>query len=146
MEGFAFFSDGGPLNADYSNSGWGKDFYKQLGIASLERGTTFFGHRPTYEDTKVYPGYETDYGYKYLGYFFCDFIYRKGGYTAVKDVQLNDLEGYQKLGYASGQAFLDAFYFDFDVRLLNKNVATLISPTINVDETSQLVNISWTTT
>jgi len=39
---------------------------------------------------------------------------------------------------------LDAFYFDFDVRLLNKNVATLISPTINVDETSQLVNISWT--
>lgn len=144
MEGFAFFSDGGPLNSDYSNAGTGKDFYKQLGIASLERGTTFFGHRPTYEDTKVYPGYETDYGYKYLGYFFCDFIYRKGGYAAVKDVQLNDLEGYKKIGYASGQDILDAFYFDFDVRLLNKNVATLITPTMNVDETSSTVNISWT--
>lgn len=144
MEGFAFFSDGGPLNSDYSNAGTGKDFYKQLGIASLERGTTFFGHRPTYEDTKVYPGYETDYGYKYLGYFFCDFIYRKGGYAAVKDVQLNDLEGYKKIGYASGQAIMDAFYFDFDVRLLNKNVATLITPAINTDETSSSVTISWT--
>lgn len=143
LEGFAFFSDAGPLNADFSNN-WAPGYWKELAIASLERGTTFFGHRPTYDDTKVYPGYETDYGYKYLGYILCDFIYRKGGYTAVKEVMMGDLAGYRKLGYASGQAFMDAFYFDFDMRLRNQQVATLVSPTLAVDETSSLVNISWT--
>ncbi|HET9571215.1 MAG TPA: LamG-like jellyroll fold domain-containing protein [Bacteroidales bacterium] len=142
-EGFAFFSAAGPFNVDYSNMNMGSGFWKQLLISSLERGTTFFGHRPTYDDTKVYPGYETDYGYKYLGWYLCDFIFRKGGYLAVKEVMLGDLAGYQKLGYASGQAFMDAYYFDFDVRLLNQKVATLISPTLPVDETSSAVTISW---
>lgn len=142
-EGFAFFSDAGPFNADYSNMGLGTGFWKQMLISSLERGTKFFGHRPTYEDTKIYPGYETDYGYKYLGWYLCDFIYRKGGYKALKNVMLGDLAGYQKIGYASGQAIMDAFYFDFDIRLQNKQVATLITPTINVDETLSTVNISW---
>ena len=144
VEGFAFFSDAGPFNADFSNMSLGSGFWKQMLITSLERGTIFFGHRPTYDDTKTYPGYETDYGYKYLGWYLNDFIYRKGGYTAVKDVQLGDLAGYQKIGYSSGQAIMDAVYFDFDVRVQNKKVATLISPTINADETSSTVNISWT--
>lgn len=143
LEGFAFFSDAGPLNADFSNNA-SPGFWKQLAIASLERGTTFFGHRPTYDETKVYPGYETDYGYKYLGYFLCDFIYRKGGYAALKEVMMGDLVGYQKLGFASGQDFMNAFYFDFDVRLRNQNVAVLVSPTLEVDETSSTVNIHWT--
>ena len=143
LEGFAFFSDARPLNTDFSNDA-GPGFWKQLVLSSLERGTTFFGHRPTYDDTKVYPGYETDYGYKYLGYFLCDFIYRKGGYTALKEVMLDELAGYQKMGYASGQDLMNAFYFDFDVRLRNQKVATLVSPTLEVNETSSTVNICWT--
>ncbi|MEA4852566.1 MAG: LamG-like jellyroll fold domain-containing protein [Paludibacter sp.] len=142
-EGFAFFSDAGPFNADYSNMGLGTGFWKQMLISSLERGTKFFGHRPTYEDTKIYPGYETDYGYKYLGWYLCDFIYRKGGYKALKNVMLGDLAGYQKIGYASGQAIMDALYFDFEVRLQNRSVATLITPRMNADETSSSVKISW---
>ncbi len=143
-EGFAFFSDAGPLNSDYSNAEQGPGFWKQLTISSLERGTKFFGHRPTYEDTKIYPGYETDYGYKYLGYFLNDFIYRKGGYSAVKNVQLDDLSGYQKMGYSSGQAFMDDFYFDFDVRVQNIPMLTLKTPVAEKDLTSTPVSISWT--
>ncbi|MFW9598267.1 MAG: LamG-like jellyroll fold domain-containing protein, partial [Paludibacter sp.] len=143
LEGFAFFSDAGPFNADYSNMGMGAGFWKQMLISSLERGTRFYGHRPTYEDTKVYPGYETDYGYKYLGWYLCDFIYRKGGYKALKYVMLGDLAGYQKIGYASGQAIMDALYFDFEVRLQDRSVATLITPRMNADETSSSVKISW---
>ena len=143
MEGFAFFCDAGPFNADYSNMGMGAGFWKQMLISSLERGTRFYGHRPTYEDTKVYPGYETDYGYKYLGWYLCDFIYRKGGYKALKYVMLGDLAGYQKIGYASGQAIMDALYFDFEVRLQDRSVATLITPRMNADETSSSVKISW---
>ena len=143
-EGFAFFSDGGPFNADFSNLNMGSGFWKQLLASSLERGTTFFGHRPTYEDTKVYPGYTTDYGYKYLGWYLNDFIYRKGGYKAVKDVQMGDLEGYRKIGYPSGQAIMDAMYFDFDVRVRDKKVVTLLTPSANVDEDQPTVNFSWT--
>lgn len=144
MEGFAFFSDAGPMWADFSDPTFGQAYWKKTGISSLEKGTKFFGHRPTYEDTKVYPGYETDYGYKYLGYFFDDFIYRKGGYIAVKEVELNDLNGYKKLGYSSGQAILDDFYFDFDVRVQDKPVVTLKTPVINTELTSSQVDISWT--
>ncbi len=144
LEGFAFFSDNGPFNSDYSNSEMGHGYWKQLGISSLEKGTKFYGHRPTYEDTKVYPGYETDYGYKYLGYFVNDFIYRKGGYLAVKEVQLGDLNGYKKMGYSSGQAFMNDFYFDFDARVQDKPVVTLTSPNTGAKLTASQVNISWT--
>lgn len=141
-EGFAFFCDGAPFNSDFSNSGLGTDYWRQLGISSLKKGTEFFGHRPTYEDTKIYP--ETDYGYKYLGYFLNDFIYRKGGYQALKDVQMGDLSGYQKLGYSSGQSFMDDFYFDFDVRVQNIPMLTLKTPITDNYLTSPQVNISWT--
>jgi len=143
-EGFAFFSDAGPFNADYSNMNMEPGFWKHMLISSLERGTTFFGHRPTYEDTKIYPGYETDYGYKYLGWYLNDFIYRKGGYTAVKDVQLGDLAGYKKMGYSSGQAFMDDFYYDFDVRVQNIPMLTLKTPVVDRELSSPPVGISWT--
>ncbi len=135
-EGFPELCTNGPITDEALTT------IKQNGINSLTGATTYFGHRPTYEETRIYPS--PDYGYYTLGYFFNDYIYRKGGYNLLKTVQQNDLTAYQSLGYATAQSFLDAFYFDFDVRLLNKNVVTLISPTINVDETSQLVNISWT--
>lgn len=143
-EGFAFFSDGGPLRADFSDPVYGEAYWRKTGITSLEQGTKFFGHRPTYEDTKVYPGYETDYGYKYLGYFLNDFIYRKGGYAAVKDVQMNDLAGYKKMGYSSGQAFMDDFYYDFDVRVQNIPMVTLKTPEADKEFTTSPVSISWT--
>jgi hypothetical protein len=134
-EGFPDFCANGPiLSSTLSN-------IRQQGIDALNSGTTYFGHRPTYEDTKVYPS--PDFGYYTLGYLLNDFIYRKGGYQALKDVQMGDLDGYKKLGYLSRQSFLDDFYFDFDVRLQGKPVVMLKTPQEGVELTNQLVNISW---
>lgn len=135
-EGFPELCTNGPITDEALTT------IKQNGINSLTGATTYFGHRPTYEETRIYPS--PDYGYYTLGYFFNDYIYRRGGYNLLKAVQQNDLTAYQSLGYTTAQSFLNDFYFDFDVRLLNKKVATLITPTINVDETSSTVNISWT--
>jgi hypothetical protein len=135
-EGFPQFCANGPITPSVLSN------MRQQGIDALNAGTTYFGHRPTYEDTKVYPS--PDFGYYTLGHFLNDFIYRKGGYPAVKEVQMGDLDGYKNLGYSSSQAFLDDFYFDFDVRVQEKPVVTLKTPTANAELTSSQVNISWT--
>jgi hypothetical protein len=135
-EGFAHFCALGPIVNERMTE------WRQYAIDGIKAGTTYFGHLPTYEDTKIYPS--PDYGYYTLGYFLNDFIYRKGGYAAVKDVQLGDLAGYQKMGYASRQAFLDDFYFDFDVRVQQMPVVTLQNPIKERDELNSAVNVSWT--
>lgn len=135
-EGFASFVAAGPMPAVITS------VQRQQGIEAIKAATEYFGHRPTYEETKVYPS--PDYGYYTLGYFLNDFIYRKGGYQALKEVQMGDLEGYQKLGYSSSQAFLDDFYFDFDVRVQNIPMLTLKAPITDNYLTSPQVNISWT--
>lgn len=48
------------------------------------------------------------------------------------------------MGYSSCQEFLDDFYFDFDVRVQQMPIATLINPVADKDETNPTVNISWT--
>lgn len=135
-EGFASFVGSGPITSELLKT------ERQNGIDALEAGTKYFGHRPTYEDTKVYPS--PDYGYYTMGYFLNDFIYRKGGYQALKDVQMGDLDGYKKMGYPSSQAFLDDFYFDFDVRVQDKPLVALKTPTANASATTSHVDISWT--
>ena len=135
-EGFPQFCANGPITSSVLSG------MRQQGIDALNAATTYFGHRPTYEDTKVYPN--PDFGYYTLGHFLNDFIYRKGGYQALKDVQMGDLDGYKKMGYSSSQAFLDDFYFDFDVRVQDKPIVTLKTPTANASLTTSQVNISWT--
>jgi len=135
-EGFPDFCSRGPLTTEKMAE------FKSSGIEALNAGTRYFGHRPTYEETKIYPS--PDYGYYTLGYFLNDFIYRKGGYAAVKNVQMGDLAGYNKMGYTSCQSFLDDFYFDFDVRVLNRNMVTLTSPKVDSSYSTSTINISWT--
>jgi hypothetical protein len=115
---------------------------RQNGIDCMANAIKYFGHRPTYEETRIYPS--PDYGYYTLGYFLIDYQYRKGGYPLVKAIQVNDLVTYQSLGYTSAQAFLDDFYFDFDVRVQQLPIATLINPLADKDETNSTVNINWT--
>ncbi|MDD2997080.1 MAG: alpha/beta hydrolase-fold protein [Paludibacter sp.] len=115
---------------------------RQSGIDCMTAAQKYFGHRPTYEETRIYPS--PDYGYYTLGYFFIDYQYRKGGYPLIKAIQMNDVAAYQSLGYATAQAFLEDFYFDFDVRVQQLPIATLINPLADKDETNSTVNISWT--
>lgn len=138
-EGFAFFNAEGPLAGEYLGlSGFS---YRPLLISSMDFATRYFGHRPTYADTKEYP--QTDYGYKYLGYSMIDFMYRKGGYDAVKNVQINDTVGYKTLGYATSQAFFEDYLFDFDTRVQQMPVATLLNPATGTNESNQTVSINW---
>lgn len=135
-EGFPQFCAAGPLTETSLNE------MRQSGIDCMANAIKYFGHRPTYEETRIYPS--PDYGYYTLGQFFIDYQYRKGGYPLVKAIQVNDIAAYQSLGYASAQAFLEDFYFDFAVRVEQKPIATLINPVAAVDETNSTVNISWT--
>lgn len=135
-EGFPQFCAAGPLTETSLNE------MRQSGIDCMANAIKYFGHRPTYEETRIYPS--PDYGYYTLGYFLIDYQYRKGGYPLVKAIQVNDLVTYQSLGYTSAQAFLDDFYFDFDVRVQQLPIATLINPLADKDETNSTVNINWT--
>lgn len=139
-EGFPSFSERIPVtNENVTSSAW-----KQQAINALNAATQHFGHRPTYEDTKVYPT-TTYWDYYHLGVILNYYIYQKGnGYTAVKDVQVNDLAAYNKMGYATKQAFLDDFYFFFDVKIQDKPVVTLLNPKMDISLTSSTVNINWT--
>lgn len=135
-EGFPQFCAAGPMNDASINE------MRQSGIDCMANSVKYFGHRPTYEETRIYPS--PDYGYYTLGYFFIDYQYRVGGYPLIKAIQMNDLAAYQSLGYASSQAFLEDFYFDFDIRVMQKPIVTLINPVSNIDEINPTVNISWT--
>lgn len=136
-EGFACFYEGrGPLDQN------------QLGIMrqelsnALKKAEEYFGHRPTYEDAHVYPN--PDYGYYSLGTYFIDYIYRRGGGDqAVKNVCINDTQGFMSMGYDTPDAFLKSFYYDFDVRINQKSMADLTypSPAIPVDENN--VTLKW---
>jgi hypothetical protein len=135
-EGFPSFCSAGPISEEKLTQ------LRQSGIDCINAAINYFGHRPTYEETRIYP--LPDYGYYNLGYFFIDYQYRRGGYPLVKAIQMNDLYTYQSLGYSTSQAFLDDFYFDFDVRVQQIPVVTLINPVKDNDELNSSVNVSWT--
>ena len=139
-EGFPSFSERIPVtDENISSSVW-----KQQAINALNAATQYFGHRPTYEDTKVYPT-TTYWDYYHLGVILNYYIYQKGnGYTDVKDVQINDLATYNKMGYPTRQAFLDDFYFFFDAKIQGMPVVTLLNPKTDVTLTSSSVAINWT--
>lgn len=114
---------------------------RQTGIDCMEAANRYFGHRPTYEDTRVYP--TPDYGYYTLGYFFIDYQYRRGGYPLIKAIQMNDVTACQSIGYNSPQELLDDFYYDFDVRVAQKSIVNLNTPVANATETGSTVSVNW---
>ena len=137
-EGFPSFVDRSPVKDEYLIS------WRQQAIDGLNTATQYFGHRPTYEDTKVYPS--TPYwDYYTLGLILNYYIYQRGGgFSYVKDVQMNDLAAYNKLGYPTRQAFLEDFYFYFDVKVQGLPVVTLLNPKTDIILTSSTVAINWT--
>ncbi len=134
-EGFPSFCSDGIITETKLNQ------IRQSAVEAMNKATTYFGHRPTYEETRIYPS--PDYGYYTLGYFFIDYQYRRGGYQLIKDIQINDLLACQSLGYTDTQAFLEDFYFDFDTRVRQLPVVTLQTPQFNATVTTNIVNISW---
>jgi len=135
-EGFPTFCSDGPVTEAKLA------LIRDQGKTALAAGTAYFGHRPTYEDTRVYPS--PDYGYYTLGYILNDYIFKKGGYQLLKDVQMNDLAAYQSLGFPTAQAFLEDFYFHFDVWIQEIPMVTLVSPVKNAEVNTTTVPISWT--
>jgi len=136
-EGFACFYEGrGPFPSNIINQD-----RPQL-LESMQKAVTYFKHKPTYEETRVYPS--PDYGYYTLGAYFVDFIYRRGsGDQTVKEVFVNDVEGYKALGYNTPDDFLNAFYFDFDVRIGQQGIVTLINPVSTEQVNENVVSLQW---
>ena len=73
----------------------------------------FFGHRPTWNETRIYPG-NPYYDYYILGQTLLNFIYQKGGYAGVKSVLSNAENGIKSLGYANHDEFMNAYYLYYD--------------------------------
>ena len=86
---------------------------KQQVKEAMQIATNFFGHRPNYDDTKLYPS-NPYYNYYILGETMMNFIYQKGGYTGVKNVLTDAENGYKSLGFANHDAFMQAYYVYFD--------------------------------
>ena len=135
-EGFPSFIDIYPIDESFLTS------KRQQLTDALNIATQYFGHRPTYEDTRVYPT-NPYWDYYTLGISLNYYLFKRGGFQLLKAVQMNDLAAYQSMGYATAQAFFDDFYFDFDIQLLQKPIATLTNPKAGTNETGSTVNITW---
>ena len=129
-----------------------KEALKNQTQNALDNGINYFGHLPTFEDTKVYPG-QSNVDYYLLGRIMLNFIYEKGGYAAVKDVMLNYETGIANLGFSSLDDFMNAYYYYLDIEYLQKEVpdyftdydlfiAKLTELTSSVDYASQL-DVFW---
>lgn len=80
---------------------------------AMKNAIALFGHRPTYDETRIYPG-NPYYDYYILGQIFLNFINQKGGLAGVKDVLSNAEEGIRSLGYANHDECMNAFYQYYD--------------------------------
>ncbi len=102
-EGYAEFMSRGPSTQEE------KDALLSSTENALNNAISYFGHLPTFEDTKVYPG-QTNVDYYLLGQIMLNFIYDRGGYSAVKDVMLDHETGISNMGFASTEDFMAAYY------------------------------------
>jgi hypothetical protein len=80
---------------------------------AMKIATNYFGHRPNYEDTKLYPG-NPYYDYYVLGETMMNFIFQKGGSVGVKNVLSDAENGFKSLGFADHDAFMNAYYVYYD--------------------------------
>lgn len=133
-EGFAeFFSRGGFSDQEIDLS---RDILK----SAMEGAFNKYGHRPTYDETREYSTYD----YYLLGRYYMDFIYRRGkGYATIKEVCQNDVEGYKKMGFQTPDDFHNAFYFDFDIRIYQKSIVNLTTPTIGEQVNEKNIILQW---
>jgi len=116
-EGFASFMEGRPLT---------QEEIPPLQAATEQAiidVTNFFGHLPSFEETKIYAG--SSYDYYLLGVILLNFIYEDGGYSAIKEIMIDYESGIANLGYSSIEEYMTAYYYYLDIRMLYKNVATL---------------------
>ncbi|VAX28764.1 hypothetical protein MNBD_IGNAVI01-3189, partial [hydrothermal vent metagenome] len=145
-EGFAEFMSRGPSTQQE------KEDLKSQTENTLNDAINYFGHLPTFEDTKVYPG-QTNVDYYLLGQIMLNFIYENGGYSAVKEVMLNHETGIANMGYSSLDAFMASYYYYVDVEYLQKKesdyfsnytafITKLTNLTSSADSTAQL-NTFW---
>ncbi len=80
---------------------------------AMNKAIGLFGHRPTYDETRIYPG-NPYYDYYILGQVFLNFIHQKGGISGVKGVLSNAEEGIRALGFANHDECMNAFYQYYD--------------------------------
>jgi len=80
---------------------------------AMKNAIALFGHRPTYDETRIYPG-NPYYDYYILGQIFLNFINQKGGLAGVKAVLSDAEEGIRSLGYANHDECMNAFYLYYD--------------------------------
>ena len=78
---------------------------------SLANATNYFGHKPTFEDTGVYPN--PYFNYYLLGEIMYEFVYSKGGMDAVRAITVDMLEWIASAGYSSPDAFMEDYYTYF---------------------------------
>ena len=119
---------------------------------TLNKAISYFGHLPTYEDTKVYPG-QSNVDYYLLGEIMLNFIYQNGGYPAVKDVIMHPETGIANMGYSSVKAFMAAYYNFVNVVYLKKGAAdyfnnydafiTKLTNLTSSADSSTLLNAFW---
>ena len=110
-EGFAEFMSRGPSTPEE------KIALKSWTEKTLNDAINYFGHLPTFEDTKVYPG-QTTVDYYVLGQIMQNFIYETSGYSAVREVIINPESGIANMGFSSVDAFMAAYYHYLNVEYL----------------------------
>ncbi len=145
-EGFAQFLSHGPHTQKDI------DGLQSNARETIDKAINYFGHLPTYEDTKVYPG-QSNVDYYLLGEIMLNFIYQNGGYTTVKDVIMHPETGIANMGYSSAEAFMTAYYHYVNIKYLKidnpdyfTNYDTFITKLTNLtgsaDSSAQL-NTFW---
>jgi enterochelin esterase-like enzyme len=110
-EGSAQFISHGPLSQAEI------DVMQTLTEDDINQATSYFGHLPTFEDTKVYPG-ASNVDYYSLGEIMINFVYESGGYGAVKEIIMDHETAIANLGYSSAEDYMDAYYNYVNIRFL----------------------------
>ncbi|HNX65489.1 MAG TPA: T9SS type A sorting domain-containing protein [Bacteroidales bacterium] len=137
-EGFpGFYEARGPISAAEIAAS------RQAFLDAMNGAINYFGHRPTFAETFTYPSSDNYYDYYTMGWLLVDFMYRRGGNAAIKDIFRDYKQGIASLGYSSEDDFLRAFYTDFDLRIAGKSIVTLTNPKSGTAESGTTVNISW---
>lgn len=138
-EGFPGFYEARGLISEKEISGSRQSF-----LDAMAGATNYFGHRPTFDETFIYPSSDNYYDYYAMGRLLLDFMYRRGGNEAIKAIFKNYTEGITASGFSSVDDFMRAFYTDFDIRIAGKSIVTLANPQTGKAESGETVSISWT--
>jgi len=110
-EGSAQFISHGPLSQEEI------DDLQSPTEDDINQAISYFGHLPTFEDTKVYPG-ASNVDYYSLGEIMINFVFESGGYVSVKEIIMDHETAITNLGYSSTEGFMDAYYNYVNIKFL----------------------------